>query len=76
MCYAIHGYFMFKSLDDVKKFVEEHTDYEDNPLGDKCFNLAKILANQFRVQSGAHNLERSTDINSCNGVFTSEFIFR
>lgn len=40
MCYAIHGYFMLKSLDDVKTFVEEHTDYEDNPLRDKCFNLA------------------------------------
>ena len=25
---------------------------------------------------GAHNPERSTAINSCNGVFTSEFIFR
>ena len=27
-------------------------------------------------QPGAHNPERSTAINSCNGVFTSEFIFR
>ena len=26
--------------------------------------------------TGAHNPERSTAINSCNGVFTSEFIFR
>ena len=26
--------------------------------------------------SGAHNPERSTAINSCNRVFTSEFIFR
>ena len=25
---------------------------------------------------GAHNPERATAINSCNGVFTSEFIFR
>ena len=28
------------------------------------------------TKSGAHNPERSTAINSCNGVFTSEFIFR
>ena len=27
-------------------------------------------------KSGPLNLERSTAINSCNGVFTSEFIFR
>ena len=26
--------------------------------------------------TGAHNPERATAINSCNGVFTSEFIFR
>ena len=26
--------------------------------------------------TGAHNQERATAINSCNGVFTSEFIFR
>ena len=25
---------------------------------------------------GAHNPERATAINSCNSVFTSEFIFR
>ena len=28
------------------------------------------------VIAGAHNPKRSTAINSCNGVFTSEFIFR
>ena len=28
------------------------------------------------IWSGAYNPERSTAINSCNGVFTSEFIFR
>ena len=28
------------------------------------------------VIAGAHNPERSTAINSCYGVFTSEFIFR
>lgn len=50
MCYAIQGYLMLKSLDDVRKFVEEHTDAEDDPFPDKCFNLAKSLANEFRVQ--------------------------
>ena len=28
------------------------------------------------IAAEAHNPERSTAINSCNGVFTSEFIFR
>ena len=29
-----------------------------------------------KVRPGAHNPQRVTAINSCNGVFTSEFIFR
>ena len=30
----------------------------------------------YRITPGAHNPEHATAINSCNGVFTSEFIFR
>ena len=35
----------------------------------------KKLADRLIPKPGAHNPERSTAINSCNGVFTSEFIF-
>ena len=38
--------------------------------------LNRTPALQNGLKSGAHNPERSTAINSCNGVFTSDFIFR
>ena len=41
----------------------------------KTDNNSGTKLRKFHTNTGAHNPERSTAINSCNGVFTSEFIF-
>ena len=45
-------------------------------LSSNCDWMKQILLAVQQIKTGAHNPERSTAINSCNGVFTSEFIFR
>lgn len=50
MYYAIQGYFMYKSLDGVKEIVEKHTDPSDKPFPVQCYNLAKTLADDIRLQ--------------------------
>ena len=41
-----------------------------------CGYVGLCLSMYGYVGPGAHYPERATTINSCNGVFTSEFIFR
>ena len=46
------------------------------PPGYRGCHKDNAILGQFCVQAGAHNKERTTAINSCNGVFTSKSIFR
>ena len=39
-------------------------------------SLQEPIRADYRLLTGAHNPERANAINSCNGVFTTEFIFR
>lgn len=50
MDYAIQGYFMHKSLDEVKAMVKGHTDASDKPFPEDAYPLAKILADDIRDQ--------------------------
>ena len=44
--------------------------------GKTFYDYERFGGKKFLRKPGAHNRERATAINSCNGVFTSEFIFR
>lgn len=50
LCYAIQGYVMQKSQDDVKEIVEKHADASDKPFPDNCYDLAQAMADDIRVQ--------------------------
>ena len=53
MCYAIQGYFMHNSPDEVKKIMQKHTEVTDKtfPLRNiHCYSVAKDLADEIRSQ--------------------------
>ena len=48
--YAIEGYILNKSLDDVKKLVESHQDGGEKPFPEDAYSLAKTLADDLKVK--------------------------
>ena len=54
--YGIRGYFMKKSLDEVKKMVEEQSD--GKPFPDDAYPLAKTLADDIKYQFGQKKTDK------------------
>ena len=50
MCYAIQGYFMHNSPDEVKEIVQKHTEVTDKTFPLHCYSVAKDLADEIRSQ--------------------------